>query len=150
MSAWASTKTGEHWRRIARIASLSATSIIAATWALSCGFLIVAGVWRFALGVWGGRLAIITSESDQGFAWSIEYRPRFDFPVLPAILEWNGRVYWGIPLWMLLVLFLIPFAVFSLRGRRHGETNCCRQCGYTLFGNQSGICPECGNVCQEP
>jgi len=29
--------------------------------------------------------------------------------------------------------------------RRRGQTPHCRRCGYTLVGNKSGSCPECGN-----
>src|SRR5258706_7896495 len=28
--------------------------------------------------------------------------------------------------------------------RRRGDEPHCRRCGYTLVGNQSGTCPECG------
>src|SRR3954470_5360558 len=30
--------------------------------------------------------------------------------------------------------------------RRRGDTPHCRGCGYTLVGNQSGTCPECGRA----
>jgi hypothetical protein len=33
--------------------------------------------------------------------------------------------------------------------RRRGETPHCRGCGYALVGNQSGTCPECGQVWTE-
>ena len=33
----------------------------------------------------------------------------------------------------------------SLRRRRRREGNLCRQCGYDLTGNVSGVCPECGS-----
>ena len=34
---------------------------------------------------------------------------------------------------------------FSRRVVRHG---CCANCGYSLIGNESGICPECGVECR--
>lgn len=30
------------------------------------------------------------------------------------------------------------------RRRRQPQTGCCSVCGYDLFGNESGRCPECG------
>ena len=33
--------------------------------------------------------------------------------------------------------------VFSTGDRRR-RSQCCRHCGYSLVGNTSGVCPECG------
>lgn len=52
----------------------------------------------------------------------------------------------NIPTWMLLVLFLIPISVsyYLLRKREYASSMACIHCGYDLFENVSGICPECG------
>jgi hypothetical protein len=62
------------------------------------------------------------------------------------------RIEWGVPLWVLFVLFIAYPVVAFIRGpvhrrilaRRARLAVCCRQCGYNLTGNVSGICPECG------
>ena len=59
---------------------------------------------------------------------------------------------WGVPLWVLFVLFVAYPVVAFIRGpvrrrilaRRARLAVCCRKCGYNLTGNVSGICPECG------
>lgn len=53
----------------------------------------------------------------------------------------------NVPYWLLLILFAImpgrAIAGGFLRYRR-SLVMCCRECGYNLTGNMSGICPECG------
>lgn len=58
-----------------------------------------------------------------------------------------------IPLWIIAACFtLLPgytlgFDRFWLRRRRRlrSATGLCETCGYNLTGNESGVCPECGN-----
>lgn len=51
-------------------------------------------------------------------------------------------------LWLPTLLFAIyPFVVFAhrpLRRRRRLRRGLCLTCGYSLAGNVSGVCPECG------
>jgi hypothetical protein len=58
------------------------------------------------------------------------------------------------PLWPIVCLLLYPAAALTLRIRRRRaavRSGRCRACGYNLFGNVSGICPECGTpVRKEP
>ena len=83
--------------------------------------------------------------------------------VIPYGVDWSRRTNFGlmlrlspatgsaglrivtIPLWMPILAFAIPTALtwraHSLSFRRPG---CCRNCGYNLIGNTSGVCPECG------
>jgi hypothetical protein len=51
----------------------------------------------------------------------------------------------GVPLWVLLVLTLIPTAFLWYRDRRWPRGHC-QACGYNLTGNESGACPECGEA----
>jgi len=54
----------------------------------------------------------------------------------------------SIPMW---AISLFPVSVcllfWRLRGNRH-KAGYCRQCGYSLAGNRSGACPECGAACK--
>ena len=54
-----------------------------------------------------------------------------------------------VPLWIpFALLATYPCCSFTLRaGRRYrrGRRNQCVGCGYDLTGNESGMCPECGN-----
>src|SRR5204863_4974969 len=42
------------------------------------------------------------------------------------------------------LILSVLLAMRLARGRRVGDTVHCRRCDYTLTGNQSGRCPECG------
>jgi hypothetical protein len=48
-----------------------------------------------------------------------------------------------VPLWTLFLLFAIPGARL-FRRFHHTPQHCCQACGYSLTGNVSGLCPECG------
>jgi len=66
------------------------------------------------------------------------YWPRFNLGLFPVGL------YFIFPFW-LLYLPLIPIVVFGRRRRRRGSDEpLCSACGYSLRGNVSGRCPECG------
>ena len=51
-------------------------------------------------------------------------------------------------LWAVFPIAMCGFAGWLLmrdfRIRTWEETGKCRQCGYSLTGNTSGVCPECG------
>ncbi len=54
-----------------------------------------------------------------------------------------------LPLWLVLALLAPPTALLWYRDRCHRyPPGHCRQCGYNLTGNVSGVCPECGNPCR--
>jgi hypothetical protein len=61
-------------------------------------------------------------------------------PYVPTHTE----VHIGVPLWIPFLLVAIPTAVLWYRDRRRIPPGHCRNCGYNLTGNVSGICPECG------
>lgn len=48
-----------------------------------------------------------------------------------------------VPLWLPLLLSLIPTAYLWYKDRRIPRGHC-QKCGYDLTGNASGVCPECG------
>jgi len=53
--------------------------------------------------------------------------------------------------WLLSSLFAIYPAIFFIRSYRRRRVNRqavqpCGQCGYDLQGNESGVCPECGEA----
>src|ERR1043165_6818408 len=45
---------------------------------------------------------------------------------------------------IVLLLLGLDFIKAGFWPRRRGNTPHCPHCGYTLVGNQSGTCPECG------
>ena len=64
------------------------------------------------------------------------------FPDSP-LLAW--QIYdFGMPVWPLAVLaILLPLRPY-LRYKRAKWAGACDNCGYDLYGNSSGVCPECG------
>lgn len=56
----------------------------------------------------------------------------------------NGYI---LPLWMPLAACAVPTLILAHRSRRPPPGHC-RACGYNLFGNTSGACPECGKPTQ--
>lgn len=49
-----------------------------------------------------------------------------------------------LPLWLPFLIFSTPSAFLFWRDRRRIPTGHCQSCGYSLTGNVSGVCPECG------
>lgn len=82
--------------------------------------------------------------------------PRFPFPGLghghargfglglPIRVNLGGHELIRIPLWLPLVIVATPTATLLWRDRRRILPGYCKQCGYNLTGNVSGVCPECG------
>ena len=67
--------------------------------------------------------------------------------------RWYVDEYWSISigLWMLALLFLLYPAIFSVNSSRRRRRSrqlqgLCIACGYSLTGNTSGVCPECGRA----
>ncbi len=53
-----------------------------------------------------------------------------------------------VPLWLPLLMVMVPTAILWWRDRRRIPPGHCQKCGYNLTGNVSGTCPECGEkVC---
>jgi hypothetical protein len=71
----------------------------------------------------------------------------------PGLVFWNKwdlfrdrmpRLQVTFPLWLPASLFLTCFVALSMWLRRRRRGDCCNKCGYSLIGNTSGVCPECG------
>ena len=135
------------WMRLLLLASIGSTSIWLA--ALPASFQYSRdGFW---MGVDHGEISLLLGQfktRDRGF---FEMRsdvvsqptygfaiPMFDFGVFNGI---RVRVPTGS-----VALLLAVFSVVMLRTRsgRVIRVGFCRNCGYCLTGNTSGVCPECG------
>ena len=57
----------------------------------------------------------------------------------------KGRVSRILPLWMPALAATLVAAWFQWRTRPR-PVGGCTQCGYSLVGNTSGVCPECGEA----
>lgn len=79
----------------------------------------------------------------EGFILEEEFHPRIEF-FLPQSKRYPGGpiIDLMIPLWPL-PAFFAAMSVWLTRRRRGIVPGHC-SCGYSLQGNQSGICPECG------
>lgn len=56
--------------------------------------------------------------------------------------------FFNIPLYLVLSAMALPTAYLYWRDRRRIPPGHCQRCGYNLFSNVSGRCPECGEVCE--
>jgi len=156
-------------RRIGRNLFAITTLFLIGIWAisifLSVGFTHVKGRWAVGLGY--GMVAFETwndvpiTAIDHGFsAWPLRFRHMFRTKGAQYILGLRGPTIIGpsptrdflrweieVPLWSaVLPCALIHYAV-SLVRRRNGSHTLVAQycvCGYSLRGNMSGCCPECG------
>jgi hypothetical protein len=105
-------------------------------------------------GVCGLRLLSLPTKtaSRSEFRASLDYnarqmRKRF---YLQSAKRGPYRVTWAVfPLWVptltLAVLGSVPIALGPARRRWRQWMGHCVVCGYNLYGNRSGRCPECGN-----
>jgi hypothetical protein len=69
-------------------------------------------------------------------------------PLLPGYRRHARGIAFIIPLWIPLLVVAVP-PVIAWRHTRRLSKGHCRQCGYNLTGNVSGICPECGTRFRE-
>jgi hypothetical protein len=80
--------------------------------------------------------------------WSSWNSYGFTLPNYERVVAGYGRGLLGqttvtLPLWIILVVCLIPTLIFAWLNRAFPPGRC-RQCGYDLRGNVGGVCPECG------
>jgi hypothetical protein len=77
--------------------------------------------------------------------FSSRFDPRWSCPKLECA---SSEVYARVPLWS--VVASLGVAYLALRGVSRGTPaveGFCTCCGYSLTGNVSGRCPECGQAC---
>jgi hypothetical protein len=101
-----------------------------------------------------GRTVAATSNTGWGWSsdssdsyplWYSVYKSDFrhEEQSLPAgaIVQW-----WVFSHWIPAAITAIMPTIFVLNRRRGGKRGqaCCSSCGYSLTGNVSGVCPECG------
>ena len=126
--------------------------------ALECAEPTESGGYLRFIGFLGGALMVvnpvdpITSPHDH--QWRFICRQWMDGRTqTPTPVSWNWRWWtWGgnpftitIPLWIPFLLIALPtIGLFILDKRRH-RPGLCPSCGYSLTGNTSGTCPECGS-----
>jgi hypothetical protein len=100
------------------------------------------------LGMGGLNVADVKAWRQQYFRCDIQRHNR-------GFLFWNdvGRMAsqprdWGfsmeLPLWVPLVIIVVPTSYLWWSDRRPIPLGRCQNCGYDLTGNVSGRCPECG------
>jgi hypothetical protein len=95
--------------------------------------------YRVITGIVGGRLYLtIVVTRPGGFISGMAF----------GYLDWE-KVVW-IPLWLVNILLAAALAGLVYAGRRSRRRRrlrhvCCIECGYSLVGNTSGVCPECGS-----
>ncbi len=79
-----------------------------------------------------------------------EFARWMEFPHDPLSWKWAIRPsVWDtgfiIPLWLPFLLIALPTGfLFWSDHRRRTRAGCCGMCGYSLTGNTTGRCPECG------
>jgi hypothetical protein len=110
------------------------------------------------LAIHQGCLCYADYDGDQGETvepgefprWRIEFnweRPRWDFEYRPRTNSARSR-WLTIPLWRPFLVLglgsLLGMRVLRMRARRRLSSGLCSYCGYSLTGNTSGVCPECG------
>jgi hypothetical protein len=85
-----------------------------------------------------------------GGAFSGEFHPQNLLGGINEVIRTpDGGFYYAarVPLWepiALLSIWPICFLFVAFLRRRRGKAGSCRKCGYSLTGNTSGVCPECG------
>jgi hypothetical protein len=93
----------------------------------------------------------------RGFKWEIEWWPGVGpfrsstGQVIGPKLKNIRNAAFRIPLWAIFIVFAIyPTLTAAIiarawyRHRHYRKQGHCKECGYNLTGNTSGICPECG------
>jgi hypothetical protein len=145
-----------HQRRLYRHAMLACALLLTIVWVLS-GFY-YASWYRGECDLWIGQGYVQLrrpAPSAQGFSvarygpgWGY-WLPRFSLTPYAAPRRWQCRCL--LPLWIPIVLLALP-TISAARKRRAlraasvRDDPPCSHCGYSLTGNISGVCPECGTA----
>ena len=65
----------------------------------------------------------------------------------PWVLWSSGRLEFAVPFWLISIFGLVC-ASAAWRRMMRPRPGCCSQCGYSLAGLESELCPECGTASQ--
>ena len=140
-------------RRILKRLGLGACLLIAAAWAISTQWRVVLRISsRDFVGLCTGGVLVGHRSAVSPSPWPtrrLGLSPAKDYPYIRLPGGWRvtgpnaGWIRWC-PLWLLLGASAMPTALLWWRDRRARLPGACRQCGYNLTGNVTGICPECG------
>jgi len=151
------------WRRVVLCFGLTGIVISALLWVISW-YWVVEGDWvrganSYSMYLVPGDLLCVRENRTLPSSWSV--RPHDNYlrvwatAWLPSIEHRIGGIMLNphdlpmpttrllIPIWIPLVmcLVLLPIGVW----RRAPRIDECLHCGYSLIGNKSGVCPECGS-----
>lgn len=82
--------------------------------------------------------------------WNFGVSPFPDYFYWPPI-DYSGPpdVWVKVSFWLLLILSASSTSLLWYLDRRRIPPGHCQTCGYNLFANESGICPECGTAIPE-
>lgn len=129
-------------------------AILVAVFLLSLEYRFGHAGWPISAGLSHGALWIgEINTPDRGAGWFVAPNNAV-YVVWWSVPPWIARANPGIilPLWIPIVVSGLAAAIGLLQNRRTLPRGHCK-CGYSLQGNQSGVCPECGRptnpeVCQ--
>jgi hypothetical protein len=90
---------------------------------------------------WSSRSAVAPKAGEEGSGWGFRWR------TYGGGTTWFERREMSVPFWALVVGLGVLPCVWWMRGARmKPRPGACRNCGYSVTGNTSGICPECGTA----
>jgi len=145
-------------RRVLKWVALVGCVLLISAWAISIQYNIMVGWKKWKLTLLDGQLWLwewrAPDEMCTGFRSYVETRdPSFHTYGLTwvkgGLCPWiGGNRRWSAPLWLPLMLGIVPTAILWYRDRRPPKGHC-QACGYDLTGNVSGVCPECGEATGE-
>ncbi|MBN1512041.1 MAG: hypothetical protein JXB13_08500 [Phycisphaerae bacterium] len=145
-------------RRILKWVGLVACALLIAAW-MPVGWAIRYVEWH-----WGGSnfpqdvySGYWIGGGGAGYIDYLSYKPSVGLslgrPMESGLdIGWSEDIFdvrcWYCPAWIPLLLLALPTALLWHRDRRPPKGHC-RNCGYNLTGNVSGVCPECGEATGE-
>ncbi len=106
-----------------------------------------------SVAVWNGQLHMMVTRNQRYIdarrphqkGWDIHRSERAKWDLMPKFSMGPAGVQLGIPHWIAVLAFG-SLAIGCFMWRRSHAQEVCKQCGYDLTGNVSGVCPECGEA----
>ncbi len=160
---WKSGSTRKRKRRVLKWAGLILSLLIVTAWIVSLfwsvhytrrGSYIDGRHWRLCptcgLSFAGGCLTHFAGNAPKDISGVVGYLQfGLGYVGQQGWMPYFERTFFGfyvsVPLWILLLLVVVP-TVFLFWHDRMYPGHCCQRCGYDLRGNISGVCPECGQA----